>query len=201
MDVTHEPVAAPRVLLGRETLLRLWLIAHRLAVVGLVAIGVSGLLAWGLGSALGEAFVAGDTPGVTYTPERCADLAEYAPHATTCGEAAANHHFGEVVQYRVAAGVLGLLAAAAYLLVRRRATGSSAVVPDTLEDAVGAALFGAAGAGLLLLGLGQLSLGRDAGAGMYLSAGIVALPIGIVYGVRLYRTLLRRERAKAAPTA
>jgi hypothetical protein len=73
--------------------------------VGLTAIGVSGLLAEGMGALVGERFVSGDPPGVSYTPDRCADFFEYAPQARTCEEAATIHHFGEVVTYRVAAGI------------------------------------------------------------------------------------------------
>jgi hypothetical protein len=58
------------------------------AAVGLIAIGVSGLLAEGLGALFGRAFVAGDLPGVAYTQERCAELLEYVKGPATCGEAA-----------------------------------------------------------------------------------------------------------------
>ncbi len=161
---------------------------HRLVVVGLSAIGLSGLIAWGLGSLLDPAFVAGDPPGVTYTAARCVELAEYAPGAGTCREAAADHHFGEVVEGRLAAGVLGVVAAGAYLWLRRRMPGRPDPLVDLLEHGVGAALFGTATLGLLTLGLGQLAQGVDAGAGMYLSAGAVALPIAIVYTARLLGT-------------
>ncbi len=161
--------------------------------VGLLAIGLSGLLAWGLGSLLSPAFVAGDAPGVTYTAARCAELSEYASAAATCRDAAAEHHFGEVVQYRVAAGVLGLLAAGAYLWLRRRTPVRADAVFDALEGGVGAAMFGIAGLGLLALGLGQLALGGEAGAGMFLSACAVALPIAILYAARLFATLGRRD--------
>jgi hypothetical protein len=72
--------------------------------VGLVAIGVSGLVAELLGRLLGAGFVAGDLPGMTYTTQRCAEFLEYFPDAGGCEQAAALHHWGEVVEYRVAAG-------------------------------------------------------------------------------------------------
>ena len=58
--------------------------------VGLVAIGVSGLVAELLGRLFGPGFVAGDLPGVTYTPERCAEFLEYFPDAGGCEQAAAS---------------------------------------------------------------------------------------------------------------
>lgn len=94
-----------------------------LGAVGLVAIGASGALAELLGRLFGPAFVAGDLPGVTYTAQRCAEFLEYFPDAGGCEQAAAMHHWGEVVEYRVAAGVLGLLVLGAFLLWRPRRRG------------------------------------------------------------------------------
>src|SRR5262249_61874572 len=68
--------------------------------VGLVAVGLSGLVAEVFGRVFGPAFVAGDAPGVTYTSARCADYFEYFPHARDCADAAAQHHWGEVVEGR-----------------------------------------------------------------------------------------------------
>src|SRR5436190_18302635 len=81
----------------------------RLVGIGLVAIGVSGVLALAAGLAFGKDFVSGDPPTITYTTERCADFFEYEPGAQDCKEAATRHHFREVGGYRVDAGILGLL--------------------------------------------------------------------------------------------
>ena len=71
--------AGPAVLgVPRATLWEGALSLARLAAVGLVAIGVSAILALAMGAAWGAPFVAGDLPGVTYTAERCQDLMEYA---------------------------------------------------------------------------------------------------------------------------
>jgi hypothetical protein len=87
--------------------------------VGALAVGVSGLLAEAVGRMVSPAFVAGDAPGVTYTTARCADYLEYVPTARSCAEAAAVHHWGEVVDSRVAVGVLGLFGLLALLAARR----------------------------------------------------------------------------------
>jgi hypothetical protein len=42
---------------------------------------------------------------MTYTSQRCAEFLEYFPNAGGCEQAAALHHWGEVVEYRVAVGV------------------------------------------------------------------------------------------------
>jgi hypothetical protein len=171
----------------------LWLPLHRLAIVGLLAIAASGFVAWGLDAAFGHGFVAGDPPGVTYTAGRCADLLEYAPGARTCEQAAAEHHAGEVVQYRVATLALALIAYLTYVAIRRRGRlrdGS----PVAFEPLVGATAFGVAGAGLLALSLNAFILGTNAGAGQYVSAAVVAVPAAAVYAARAYRTM----RAAAA---
>jgi hypothetical protein len=168
-----------------------------LGAVALVAIGVSGALAELLGRAFGAAFVAGDVPGSTYTAERCADFMEYFPHARSCLEAAALHHWGEVVEYRVAAGVLGLLVLGGYRLWRRRGreAGYLGVLPDAFAATVATSLYGVAAAVLLLETLNGFVLGRDAGSGQYLSAAIVALVMAAVYGATLSRSVLGRARS------
>jgi hypothetical protein len=164
----------------------LWFPIHRLAIVGFLAIAASGLVAWAMDAAFGDAFVAGDAPGVTYTTDRCAELLEYAPGAGTCEQAAATHHAGEVVEYRVATLALALAAWLAYLAIGKGRGGSA---PPAFEPTVGASAFGLAGAGLLALAANAWILGPDAGAGQYLSAAVVALPIGAWFAVRAYRSM------------
>lgn len=160
--------------------------------VGLVSIGVSGLIAAGMGAAFGASLVSGDLPGVTYTPDRCAELMEYAPSAPDCGTAAAEHHLDETVTYRVMAGILGLFVLAAWFLFARS---TRADPPDSLPDGfiatAGTACFGVVGLGLLAYGAQSLAFGAG-GAGSWLSAAFVALAVAAVFAVRLYRVLLER---------
>jgi hypothetical protein len=145
--------------------------------LGLVAIGVSGLVAEVLGRMFGPEFVAGDGPGVTYTAARCADYLRLFPAAGGCAGAAATDHWGEVVQYRVLAGVLGLLLLGTYGLARRRTElAEEAWRPPRGTVAVPlGALFAVAGAGLTGISLMQLAYGDRDMLGANLSAGIVAL--------------------------
>jgi hypothetical protein len=169
-----------------------------LGAVGLVAIGVSGALAELLGRLFGPAFVAGDLPGVTYTTQRCAEFLEYFPEAGSCAQAAALHHWGEVVEYRVAAGVLGLLVLGAFLLWRRRRRGQGpqylSVLPDGFSATVATSLFGVAAAVLTLETLDSLLAADGSGTGQWLSAAIVASAMAVGYGISLYRTVLTRAR-------
>jgi hypothetical protein len=147
-----------------------------LGAVALVAIGVSGGVAAAFGVAGGKSFVAGDPPGTHYSATRCADYLEYAPHARTCEQAATEHHYGEVVGYRLAVGVLGLVILGAVSRIRRRRPELLATdrLPVAFDDTVAVTAF--AGAALVLLGNGvdQLAQGNS-GAGGWLSGGVVAL--------------------------
>jgi hypothetical protein len=171
------------------------------AGVGLVAVGVSGALSAGLGATAGHAFVAGDPPGVHYTAARCADLREYAPGARTCGAAATEHHFGEVVDYRVAAGALGavLLGGVAVARRRRRRAGSGepAVLPRAFVPTVGATVFGGAAAALGAQAVDLAVVGHGRGAGQFLTGAVVAGAVGAWYLVGLGRQLVDGARRVA----
>ena len=177
-------------------------VAVVLGGIGLVAIGASGLVAELLGRLFGPAFVAGDLPGMTYTAQRCAEFLEYFPDAGGCEQAAALHHWGEVVEYRVAVGVVGAAVLGAYLLWRRRPDRKDprylGVLPDGFSATVATSLYGVAAAALALLSLDAFLVADGAGTGQWLSAAIVAAAMAAVYGVSLYRTVLTRARVGAA---
>jgi len=161
--------------------------AVALVAIGLLAVGVSGVLAAAADAAFGDRFVAGDLPGITYTTARCAELREYAPTATSCAAAAAAHHTTEVIWYRIAAGVAGVgLLAVWWWQWRRRGP----YPRSGLLAVVGAATFGlgaAAFGGLALDALIQ-DPGR-AGAGQWLTAALVAGIVALVFGVRFVADL------------
>lgn len=190
---------APPRLLPAPVLIQLVLVAALIGGIGLAAMGASGVVAQGMGMAFGKRFVAGDPPGVTYTPQRCADFMEYYPAAASCQDAAVDHHFDEAVQYRLAAGVLGLLVLGGYGALQRRRRRSTTVglLPEGFLATVGGSLFGVAGAVLLLQGLDQLTFGLP-GAGPSLSDGTVSLVVAAAFLVSLRRTLARRAATVAA---
>jgi hypothetical protein len=168
-----------------------------LAGCGLVAVGVSGGIAWLLRVTAGARFLAGDAFGVTYTPGRCAEYLEYFPDAGGCAAAAALHHSDEVVSYRLAAGVLGVLVLLAYRWFRTpRGTPGFRVIPRFVVPLVAATVFTLAAAALLVdslgLAVGQLGHGEPAaGIGDPLSAGLVALVAAAAAAVRAYRSFTR----------
>jgi hypothetical protein len=165
-----------------------------LGSIGLVAVGLSGLVAEVFGVLLGKEFVAGDVAGVTYTPERCVQYFRYYSGLTDCQAAAAAHHFDEVVQYRVLAGVLGILALLAFFALRRfgpLAGPAWAPRPDVVAI-VGAGAF--AGGVVLFGGSGALQLlgGLSVGAGQLLAAGLVSLAAFAGFVPLLLRHLRRQ---------
>jgi hypothetical protein len=181
--------------LPSTTLRSLALAVLFLAWVGFISIGLSGVVAAGMQAAFGAGFVAGDIPGVTYTPNRCADLQEYAPPGTSCDAAAALHHADETITYRLAAGVLGLLLLALWALLRRSDARRAGQLPAGLVAGAGSALFGVVGLGLLAQGLELLVLGPNTGEGADLSAGIVSLVVAGAFAISLYRSLAKPEQA------
>ncbi len=168
-----------------------------LGSVGLLAIGASGVVAEAFGAAFGRGFVAGDPSGVTYSRARCAEYMEYAPDAHSCAEAATTHHFGEVVEYRVAAGVLGLIGLGVWWLLRRR-THRPGVLPEAFSATVATALFTVAAAGLLLESIGLAVIGGESnGVGALLSGGLVSAVAAAAFGLVLWRSLLSRAERLA----
>ena len=175
-----------------------------LAGWGLVAIGISGGVAWLLGVTAGARFLAGDSFGVTYTRARCADYLEYFPNAGGCAAAAALHHSDEVVVYRLAAGLLGVLALLGYRWYRRsRGVSGFHVIPGFVVPLVAATVFTLAAAFLLVdslgLAIGQLGHGEPAaGIGDPLSGGLVALGAAVAASMLAYRSFTRLPRRPVA---
>jgi hypothetical protein len=175
----------------RPVAIELIFAATRLVAVGLVAVGISGIIAWSLGAAAGKAFVAGDPPGVTYTTARCRDFLEYVPHARSCAAAATTHHFDEVVWYRLAAGVLGGAVLLALAWARRRRQPHE-LQPETFVPTVAAAMFGIAGIWLIGQGVDNVILKTDGGGGGYLSGGVVAVVVAGWFTIPIFKALTIR---------
>jgi hypothetical protein len=171
----------------RDLFVSLWLLGS----IGLLAIGASGLLAGLLGGTFGADFVAGDMPGVTYTPARCADFDRLHPEAGDCTAAAIAHHYDEVVEYRVAAGVLGALSLAVWFGLRATLRGNegTSTLPRTFTSTVGASVFGVAALALLGLGSMQVLFRYANQTGALLSGGIVSGALAIYFAVSLLREL------------
>jgi hypothetical protein len=124
---------------------------------------------------------------VTYTAGRCAQFLRLSPASSSCQAAAAYDHWGEVVQFRVGFGVLGLALLAAWgLWLRRR---GPRPVSATLLPAVAVALFGLASVASLGLSALQWWGGWTGGLGQWISAGAVSVAFCLAFVPSLLRSL------------
>jgi MYXO-CTERM domain-containing protein len=141
-----------------------------LGACGLIAIGISGLLALLMNVWFGRSFVG----GVSVLRFRGASIDETADDA---------------VVLRVIAGLAGLLVLLVYFALRRRASVPTAL-PRGLVDALGAAAFAAGTAGLAVVSADQLAQNGTSGVGFPLSGALVALPATVYFCIRASRALL-----------
>jgi hypothetical protein len=147
------------------------------AAAGLIAIGLSGLVANVFGSIWGWSFVAGDPAGLTYSPQRCAEYLTVAPDAGNCQSAALVDHYSEVVDQRVLAGVVGVVVVLAYVWWRRH---GGVPASQLLVGGVAVVSFGLAG--VFQLANAATSSQLDQGmVGAWLAGGIVALAFAVAF--------------------
>jgi hypothetical protein len=142
-----------------------------LAGCGLVAVGISGLVAlvmnvWAGRSFVGGATVFGQGPGPSV--QEVAD---------------------DAVVLRVIAGLVGVVLLLGYLAWRRHIK-SPPLLPPGLVDALGAAAFAAATTGLAIVSADQAAQTGTPGVGFPLSGALVALPATVYFCARAARALL-----------
>jgi hypothetical protein len=184
----HPPLSA----LGRIPLRAFVRPVVGLAAIGALAVGLSGAVSELFGRLWGAGFVSGDLPGVAYTAARCAVLQAPYP-GLDCSQAAAEHHWGEVVEYRVLAGVVGLLLLLVWRLLPREAPLPAGLVPAL---AAAAFLLGAAATGLQAA---NAAVQGGQGTGAWLSGAVVALPLAVVFAVVALRGLTAHGLTRPVP--
>lgn len=174
------------------TLLRdLAVSAWRLIAIGLLAIGASGIIAGVMNATLGREFVGGHPSAAGLSAAGCRYYLSIWPAARTCGQAWMLEVSSDAVSLRVAAGVIGLVMLAGYLLARRwwpRA------LPEGFVPTVAVTLFGTAAAGLGWLAVAGPVRGGGGGPGSYLSGAIAALAVAALFARPALRALLRPAR-------
>ncbi len=168
-----------------------------LGAIGAIAVGVSGVVAAGLRTLGGAAFIADTRPTGTLSASDCARWLSLYPGAHSCHQAAVADWAVETVYYRLALGALGVLALAAFVVVKRRwtRTGGWTTLPTTVVDTIAVTAFGAGGVWLAGLGVDAVLVASGHGAGQWLSAAPVALAAAAAFGVRLLRDVQGDPRA------
>lgn len=168
------PVAPVAVAARRQSIRALVVETARAAVLlagcGLVAVGLSGLVALLMNVTAGRSFVGGQTL-LTRSGASISEIAD------------------DAVVLRGLAGVVGLVLLFAYAVLRRRGT-SLAVLPAGLVDALGAAAFAAASVGLVIACVDQAVQTGSHGVGFALSGAVVAIPAAIWFCLRAAHRLL-----------
>jgi hypothetical protein len=160
--------------------------AWRLTAVGLVAIGISGVIAWLTAMAAGTSAVFADAPGTRYGTSACAHYLAVQQGAKTCAAAALLEGRDDALLQRWAAGVLGLvLLGASFWWQRRRAGDRRAMDLHMPVALIGVTAFGAAG--LCLTGYGIDRAFVSTGSGQWITAGGVALAVAIGYLAVLWK--------------
>jgi hypothetical protein len=141
-----------------------------LAGCGLLAVGISGLVALVMNLWFGDSFVG----GFSLAPFRGGPVNETADDA---------------VVLRLLAGLVGLLVLLGYLVLRRH-TSAPPVLPAGVVDALGAAAFAAGTAVLAIAAADQAVQNGTNGVGFPLSGALVALPATVYFCIRSTRALL-----------
>ena len=174
------------------------LAAWKLAGVGLIAVGASGLLVALMNTALGRPFTGQAPAGTRFSKGDCAYWMSLWPGARTCAAAHMLEASSDGVVLRVAAGIAGAGLVGAYAMVRylqRRRGRGQAVLLAGYFPVVAACVFGAGALGLALSQLTGFQVTE--GPGAYLSGAAIAAAAAAGYGVRARPALRRLMRGWA----
>lgn len=168
----------PAAILGDLTLA-----GWKLAGIGLIAVGISGLVVLLMNLAFGRAFTGQAPAGVSFHKAACAYWMSLWPGAHTCAAAHMLEASSDAVALRAGAGVMGAAVLMAYGIVRhvqRRRGRGPVVVLAGYFPLLATAVFGAGALGLALAQLTGFTVAQ--GPGTYLSGAIVAAVAAAWYG-------------------
>jgi hypothetical protein len=163
--------------------------------VALVAYAASAGLSWALAAWRGGEFVTAPFPPGSYTAADCARWLAGDPGTRSCVTAMTRDHVGDIILQGAAAGVLGLLALAAFWFLRGRwqDRGTLVALPVGSAEAIGAILallVAVAGAGQAI-DVERVRHGQ--GAGQLISIAIAAACAAAFFAIRLRRNVRVRS--------
>ena len=169
--------------------------------VALIAVGVSGAVAWALAGVRGGTFLIAPFPPGSYSSADCAHWLASDPGAHSCIAAMTADHVGEVILYSFAGGVLGLLVLGAHWWMRRRwqDRGTLTALPIGSAEAVGAILALLVAVATLGRGVNMALAQHGQGAGQMFALAAGGLAAAVFFAVRLYRLARPRADRSGAP--
>jgi hypothetical protein len=164
----------------------------KLAGIGLIAVGISGLVVLLMNLAFGRVFTGQAPAGVSFEKADCAYWMSLWPGAHTCATAHMLEASSDAVVLRVGAGMIGAALLVAYGVVRyvqRRRGRGPVVVLAGYFPLLAAGVFSVGALGLALAELTGFTITQ--GPGAYLSGAIVAAAAA-AWHVRKARPAIRR---------
>ena len=174
---------------------RLTLTVALVGGAGLTAIGVAGLIGRWFLAVKGTAFLTAPFPPGSYTRADCARWLAGDRGTRSCVTAMLADHAGDVMLEATAAGVLGLLLLAGYVVLRSRwhDRATMTALPAGFAQALGAILAGLAAVGCLAVAWNVETTQRGIGAGVPWSLGLAATGTAIAFALSL--VYIRRPAA------
>ncbi len=160
-----------------------------IAGVALVAVGLSGAIAWALAAAGGGRFVAAPFPPGSYTRADCARWLAGDPGTRSCVAAMTYDHVGDILLSSLAGGLFGLMVLAVFWWLRRRwqDRGTLTALPVASAEAAGAILALLVAASTAAQAVDIAVVQRGVGAGRPLSLAAAALAAAVFFGIRVRR--------------
>ena len=153
-----------------------------------VAVGASGVVVAAMELVGSKTFIVNISSHTYLARSDCARWLAGYPGVHSCYQAALNDWASDTIMFRLFAGVLGVMALAAYLLLRRRRRFGD--LPASVVDTIAVTVYGLAG--LWSLGLGvDLLIQQENGAGGRLAVAPFALALALYYGLRLMADVRR----------
>jgi len=170
---------------------RLTLTAALVGGAGFVAIGGAGLVGRLLQAIKGNLFMTAPWPHGTYTQAGCARWLAGYPGTRSCVTAMLADHAFDFLLQATAAGLLGLIALAAYLFLRRRwrDRATMTALPPGTAEALGTVMAGAAAVYFFGVVADIEMVQHGIGAGQPLSLAIAAAGAAAAFALALWHTV------------
>lgn len=161
----------------------------KLVAIGMILIGVAGGLTRIIANFGFVSEMYGLPANAIMPPNSCAHWLTVEPTATTCQQAGTLEASHDLTVVCLGIGLIGLLIAIPTFIVWLRHRKMRRPLPLTLGPAIGAATFGVAAVGLLVLGATNAVISTTWGAGMWLTDAGVAMTACAVSVALLLRAI------------